>query len=78
MSSVWRDPYTEKTVQDGHQDLIEKLMQLEGSGDKFEDVTDKELKFAGDLYVYLNMCPDNIKNTMMRIELEQLFLSGNV
>ena len=63
-------------MQDDHQTLIAKLMQVESTNDIYKDVTYEELKLAGDLYIYLEMCPDVVKDAMMRLELEQMMSSG--
>ena len=71
------DPFTGKTIQEDQQNVIEKLMRLDSSNETY-NVSSEILKTAGDLYVYLNICPDTIKYSMMRIELEQLVTSGKV
>ena len=51
-------------------------MQLNSTDETYENLSYEELQLPGDLYVYLNMCPDYIVNTMMRIELQQIFSRG--
>ena len=45
-------------------------MHLNTSNQTF-DIDPTTLKIAGDLYVYLNFCPDSIIDAMMRLELEE-------
>ena len=47
-------------------------MNMTSTNEVVEDISEKELKQAGNLYVYLNMCPENVKYSMMRLELEEI------
>ena len=70
------DPHTKNTIQDETQILIEELMNLNSSNETY-NITEEELKQAGNLYVYLNMCPEKFKYSMMRLELEDILRGSN-
>ena len=61
-----------------YQMSIENLMGVKSSHKVLKNVSDSTIQKAGDLFVYLNFCPENTKYEMMRLEIEQFLSEGRI